>query len=159
MEEPLLSLTVNGLAREVRAAGDTSLLEVLRNDLGLTGTKYGCGEGACGACVVLVDGAAKRACVTPASEVVGKTITTIEGLAQGDRLHPLQEAFLDEGAMQCGYCVPGMIMSAAGLLGKNPNPSEPQILEAMEGNVCRCCGYPRMLKAIHRAARAMEARK
>lgn len=144
-------LVVNGEKRPVTAAEDETLLRVLRENLDLTGTKYGCGEGQCGACTVLVDGKPVRSCITPAATAVGKPVTTIEGLANGDKLHPLQEAFLAEGAMQCGYCIPGMIVSAAGLLKRNPNPSEAQILQAMQGNICRCGSYPRILAAIQRA--------
>lgn len=147
-----VSFTVNGKPVTVEAQPETSLLEILRNDLGLTGAKYGCGEGQCGACTVLLDGTPIRSCITALEDVEGRTVTTIEGLASGDRLTPLQEAFLSEGAMQCGYCVPGMIMSAEGLLRRNPKPSEAEILEHMEGNVCRCCTYPKMLAAIKKAA-------
>jgi aerobic-type carbon monoxide dehydrogenase small subunit (CoxS/CutS family) len=152
-----VTLRVNGEARTAEVFPDTSLLEVLRDDLGLTGAKYGCGEGMCGACTVLVGGKPTRSCVTPAAEVK-ESVVTIEGLAQGDRLHPLQQAFLEEGAMQCGYCVTGMIMSAAGLLATNPKPTTAQIKEHMEGNVCRCCTYERIVAAIERAARAEESR-
>jgi aerobic-type carbon monoxide dehydrogenase small subunit (CoxS/CutS family) len=148
-------LVVNGVSHGVDADPTTSLLEVLRDDLGLTGTKYGCGESQCGACTVLVDGQPMHACVTPISEVAGTKITTIEGLAKGGQLHAVQQAFLDEGAMQCGYCVPGMIMAAIGLLKDHPNPTDAQILEGMQGNVCRCGGYPRMVAAIHRAAKVL----
>jgi aerobic-type carbon monoxide dehydrogenase small subunit (CoxS/CutS family) len=158
--ESILALKVNGKEHEVRAEPDTSLLEVLRNDLGLTGTKYGCGEAQCGACTVLLDGYAIRSCITPVSSVEGKPIRTIEGMAKSEtELHPLQQAFLDEGAMQCGYCVPGMIMNAAGLLERDPNATDTEILEHMQGNVCRCCGYPRMLAAVKRAARAMKEKR
>lgn len=150
-----VTIKVNGETRTVDAPGDTHLLEVLRNDLGLTGAKYGCGEGRCGACTVLVNGVPARSCVTPVSTVVGAEVDTIEGLAEDDELHPLQQAFLEEGAMQCGYCVPGMIMGAVALLRNNPDPSEEQIVAHMNGNVCRCCGYPRMVEAIKKAAGAM----
>lgn len=152
-----VTLRVNGEARTVEVFPDTSLLEVLRDDLGLTGAKYGCGEGMCGACTVLVGGKPTRSCVTPAAEVK-EGVVTIEGLAEGDRLHPLQQAFLEEGAMQCGYCVTGMIMNAAGLLATNAKPTTAQIKEHMEGNVCRCCTYERIVAAIERAARAEESR-
>ncbi len=151
----LLRLDVNGSPRQVDADPSTSLLEVLRDDLGLTGAKYGCGESECGACTVLVDGFVARSCVTPLSQVVGKRVVTIEGLAKDGKLHPIQQAFLDEDAMQCGYCVPGMIMAAAGLLAREKDPSDARIVEHMQGNVCRCCAYPRMLAAIKRAAKAM----
>ena len=149
----LLELNVNGSKRRVEAEADRSLLSVLRDDLDLTGTKYGCGEGQCGACTVLIDGQPARSCLTPMSAAAGKQITTIEGLSQGEeKLHPVQEAFLKEGAMQCGYCIPGMIMSGAGLLKKNPSPSDAEIIRAMEGNICRCGTYPRILAAIRRVA-------
>jgi aerobic-type carbon monoxide dehydrogenase small subunit (CoxS/CutS family) len=147
-----VELQINGTRRRVEAPADRSLLSVLRDELDLTGSKYGCGEGQCGACTVLIDGRAARSCLTPAATVVGKQVTTIEGLEQNGRLHPLQEAFMAVDAMQCGYCTAGMIMSGVGLLKKNPNPTEPEILRAMEGNVCRCGTYPRILEAIKAAA-------
>jgi len=128
------------------------LLSVLRYRLGLTGTKYGCGEGQCGACTVLVEGTATRSCVASADSLSGKKIITIEGLSKDGNLHPIQQAFLDEEAFQCGYCTPGMIMSACALLAGNPAPSEEQIIQRMNGNVCRCGTYPRIVSAIHRAA-------
>lgn len=149
-------LDVNGAKRHVTADPDTSLLEVLRDDLGLTGTKYGCGESQCGACTVLLDGKHVHSCVTTAEEAEGKAILTIEGLAKDGKLNPLQQAFLDEGAMQCGYCVTGMIMAAYELLQRNPHPTDAQIVEHMQGNICRCGGYPRMVAAIRRAAGAMK---
>lgn len=152
-----VEITVNGKARQIAAEASASLLEVLRNDLGLTGTKYGCGESQCGACTVWLDGQPVRSCTTPLSAARGKAVTTIEGLAEGEKLHPVQQAFLDEEAMQCGYCVPGMIMSAAALLKSNPDPTEDQIREHMQGNVCRCCTYPRIVAAIKRAARTKES--
>lgn len=145
-------LDVNGAKRHVNADPETSLLEVLRDDLGLTGTKYGCGESQCGACTVLLDGDNVHACVTSVAEAKGKKIVTIEGLAKNGKLDPLQRAFLDEGAMQCGYCVSGMILAARALLDKNPHPTDAQIVEHMNGNICRCGGYPRMIAAIKRAA-------
>jgi aerobic-type carbon monoxide dehydrogenase small subunit (CoxS/CutS family) len=128
------------------------LLWVLRDELELTGTKYGCGEGQCGACTVLIDGAAVRSCMTRASAVAGKEITTIEGLALNGKLHPLQEAFIQADALQCGYCTPGMILSSVALLKKNPQPSEPEIRRALHGNVCRCGTYPRIIAAVQMAA-------
>jgi nicotinate dehydrogenase subunit A len=148
-----MELVVNQKHYRIEVHPDRMLLWVLRDDLGLTGSKYGCGEGQCGACTVLIDGAPVRSCITPATTVAGKPITTIEGLAQNGRLHPLQEAFLESDAMQCGYCTPGMIMSGAGLLRKNPHPSEPEIRRAMEGNVCRCGTYPRIVAAVQLAER------
>lgn len=150
-----MRLNVNGGIHDVDAEPETSLLEVLRDDLGLTGAKYGCGESQCGACTVLVDGNPAHACVTALSELDGAAITTIESLQQKGQLHPLQQAFLDEGAMQCAYCVPGMIMSAVGLLRKNSHPTHEEIVSHMAGNVCRCGGYPRMVAAIERAAATM----
>ncbi len=153
------ALLVNGQSFSVEADADASLLSVLREQLDLTGTKYGCGEGQCGACTVLVDGRAHRSCITPVSTVAGKPITTIEGLAKDGRLHPLQQAFLDEDAMQCAYCASGMIMSAVFLLNSRPNPSDAEILQFMQGNICRCGTYPRIMAAIRRAgAAAKESR-
>ncbi len=149
-------LTVNGKSRSVETEPDRPLLEVLREDLGLTGVKYGCGEGQCRACTVLLDGKPVTSCLTAVSAAAGKKVITIEGLADGSRLHRLQQAFVDEGAMQCGYCVPGMILTAAALLERNPRPTEAQIVGAMNGNLCRCCGYPRILAAVRRAAEGGE---
>ena len=152
------SLHVNGSARMIDADSDRTLLSVLRDDLGLTGCKYGCGEGRCGACTVLIDGAPARSCVTRVSAIAGKQISTIEGLAEGDELHPLQQAFLDQGALQCGYCTPGMIMSAAALLNDRPNPTRDEIVRHMVGNVCRCGTYARIVSAIEQAASARARR-
>jgi len=149
-----IHLAVNEKPYSVDTDPQTSLLTVLREHLDLTGSKYGCGEGQCGACTVLIDGRAQRSCITRIGTVVGKKITTIEGLAEGDHLHPVQQAFLDEGAMQCAYCTSGMIMSAVSLLKKNPDPNEKQIIDFMEGNVCRCGTYSRIVRAIQRAAKA-----
>jgi len=146
------TLTVNGEKRTVTTDPERSLLDVLREDLGLTGTKYGCGEGLCGACTVLVEGELTLSCVTPVGEVGDKAVTTIEGLAASDSLHPVQEAFLAEDAVQCGYCTPGVIMTAAALLKKNPRPTDKEIVDSMNGNLCRCCGYPKILSAVRRAA-------
>ena len=148
----ITQLNVNGTSRNISADSQDSLLFVLRDQLGLTGSKYGCGEGQCGACTVLIDGAARRSCITRMGTVGDKKITTIEGLGTGDRLHPLQQAFLDEAAMQCAYCTSGMIMSAASLLNENASPSESEILDFMEGNVCRCGTQPRIVAAIQKAA-------
>ena len=150
------SLLVNGATRKVDADAQSSLLSVLREQLDLTGTKYGCGEGQCGACTVLIDGVPRRSCLTPASDAEGKPITTIEGLAKDGHLHPLQEAFLAEEAMQCAYCTSGMIMSAAGLLRTDANPSESKIKDALEGNICRCGTHPRIVAAVQRAARMVK---
>jgi aerobic-type carbon monoxide dehydrogenase small subunit (CoxS/CutS family) len=148
-----LDLLINGVRHQVRSAGDRPLLEALRDELDLTGTKYGCGEGQCGACTVLLDGAAVRSCLTTVAAAQGKQIRTIEGLAENGRLHPVQQGFLDADAMQCGYCTSGMIMSAVGLLNKNPNPGEPEIRAALQGNVCRCGTYPRVIEAVQKAVR------
>src|SRR5690348_11163244 len=148
-----IRLAINGKAYSVDTDPQTSLLSVLREDLDLTGSKYGCGEGMCGACTVLIDGKSQRSCVTRVGSVAGKQITTIEGLANGDRLHPVQQAFLDAGAMQCAYCTSGMIMSAVALLKKNPSPSESEIIDFMDGNVCRCGTYSRIVTAIQKAAK------
>jgi isoquinoline 1-oxidoreductase alpha subunit len=155
----VLELQVNGIKRRVESDGERSLLSVLRDKLDLTGAKYGCGEGQCGACTVLVDGRAVRSCLTQVASVEGKQITTVEGLERNGDLHPLQEAFLDVDAMQCGYCTAGMIMSGVGLLKKTPNPTDAEILRAMEGNVCRCGTYPRIVAAIRQAAGVDKASK
>jgi aerobic carbon-monoxide dehydrogenase small subunit len=147
-----ITFTVNGQSRIVYTDPQRPLLDVLREDLQLTGTKYGCGEGACRACTVLINGKAAASCVTPISEADQQAIVTIEGLASGDKLHPVQEAFLAEGAFQCGYCTPGMIMGTVSLLNELPNPSNEDILSRMQRYLCRCCHYPKILKAIHRAA-------
>lgn len=144
---------MNGADRTVSLERDRSLLYVLREELGLTGTKYGCGEGECGACKVLIDGVAVRSCLTPIGEAVGRSVTTIEGLADGDRLTAVQQAFLDTGAFQCGFCIPGMVIAATELLAANPRPSEDEVRAALDGNLCRCGGYPRILEAVQRAAR------
>ena len=149
-----IRLAINNKSYSVDADPQTSLLTVLREHLDLTGSKYGCGEGQCGACTVLVDGKAQRSCITRAASVSGQQITTIEGLAKEERLHPVQQAFLDEGAMQCAYCTSGMIMSAVALLKANTAPSEKQIVDFMDGNVCRCGTYSRIVRAIQRAAKA-----
>lgn len=143
---------MNGIEHSISLARDRSLLFVLREELGLTGTKYGCGEGECGACKVLLDGVAVRSCMTPVAEAVGRSVTTIEGLAHGDRLHPVQEAFLETGAFQCGFCIPGMIIAAASLLARTPHPTEEEIRSGMDGNICRCCGYLRIIEAVQRAS-------
>jgi aerobic-type carbon monoxide dehydrogenase small subunit (CoxS/CutS family) len=148
-----IHLAINEESYSVDTDPQTSLLTVLREHLDLTGSKYGCGEGQCGACTVLIDGRSQRSCITRVGTVAGKKITTIEGLASGDHLHPVQQAFLDEGAMQCAYCTSGMIMSAVALLKKNPDPNEKQIVDFMDGNVCRCGTYSRIVRAIQRAAK------
>jgi aerobic-type carbon monoxide dehydrogenase small subunit (CoxS/CutS family) len=145
-------LVVNGTRRRVEGDAERNLLGVLRDELDLTGAKYGCGEAQCGACTVLVDGQPVRSCVTPLRAAAGKQITTIEGLERNGRLHPLQQAFLEADALQCGYCTPGMILSGVGLLKRNPRPSEAEIVRAMNGNLCRCGAYPRIVAAVRRAA-------
>ena len=147
-----LRLVVNGRTVTIEADPQTSLLSVLREQLDLTGTKYGCGEGQCGACTVLIGGKAQRSCITKAAVVGQKQITTIEGLGTGDQLHAVQQAFLDEEAFQCGYCTPGMILSAVSLLKQNPHPSQSQIVESMDGNVCRCGTYSRIIRAVQKAS-------
>jgi aerobic carbon-monoxide dehydrogenase small subunit len=150
--EVTIQFRVNGNPVEVATDTDRSLLDVLREDLGLTGVKCGCGEGQCGACSVLVEGERVLSCTIPARRISDKTIITIEGLVTDKTLHPVQEAFLAEGAMQCGYCTPGMVLTAVGLLMKNPKPTDAEIVQAMDGNICRCNGYLKIHKAIRRAA-------
>jgi aerobic-type carbon monoxide dehydrogenase small subunit (CoxS/CutS family) len=152
MRTTAIELVVNGTRRAIASEGEASLLSVLRDEIGLTGAKYGCGEGQCGACTVLIDGVPRRSCITKVWSVAGKAITTIEGIERDGALHPLQEAFLVEDALQCGYCTSGMIVSGVGLLKTNPHPSDAEILEFMDGNICRCGTYPRILAAIRRAA-------
>jgi aerobic-type carbon monoxide dehydrogenase small subunit (CoxS/CutS family) len=149
--ETTVEFTLN--AKPVRIAADPEriLLDVLREELGLTGTKFGCGEGECGACTVLVDGVAVRSCVTAIAEAGGRAVLTIEGLATNGTLHPVQQAFLEKHAAQCGYCVPGQIMNAVGLLQRQPHPTRDQIIAEMRGNLCRCCNYPNLLAAVQRA--------
>lgn len=150
--EATFRFTVNGRERSVATDPDRSLLEVLREDFGLTGTKYGCGEGQCGACSVLVEGRRMYACRTAVSKVEGKAVVTIEGLAKGEELHPVQQAFLDVGAYQCGFCTAGMIVAAVALLEANPLPTDAEIAAGMDRNLCRCCSYPKIAKAVKRAA-------
>lgn len=153
---PQFRLNINNRTYETEASTDASLLDVLRDKLGLTGTKYGCGEGQCGACTVLADGKPIRSCTTSLFEVAEQPIETIEGLALGDTLHPLQEAFLEASAFQCGFCTPGMIMAAKALLAESANPSPEQIREHLEGNICRCGSYPRIVEAVQSAARSVK---
>jgi aerobic-type carbon monoxide dehydrogenase small subunit (CoxS/CutS family) len=154
-----MELFVNGTKQRVEAHPDRTLLSLLRDDLDLTGAKFGCGEGECGACTVLIDGAPARSCQRKIGSIGDKKITTIESLEKPGKLHPLQEAFLEAGAMQCSYCTPGMIMSALALLNKNPNPTEAEIKRGMEGNICRCGTYGRIVAAISKAAEKMRAAK
>ena len=146
---PPVTLVVNGIARSVPS---TTLLSALRQGLGLTGAKPGCGEGVCGSCTVLVDGESVRACQQPVAGLAGRHITTIEGLGSGGHLHPVQQVFVDVGAAQCGYCTPGMVLAVASLLARDPDPDEAAVDEALAGNVCRCGAYPRIRRAVHRAA-------
>jgi nicotinate dehydrogenase subunit A len=152
---PRYALRINGRTHDVEGEPGDTLLSILRYELGLTGSKYGCGEGQCGACTVLVDGQAARSCVTTLAAVAAKPITTIEGIAPGDRLHPVQEAFLEAEAFQCGYCTPGMVVATVALLKANPNPSDQDIARALDRNVCRCGTFPRIVKAIRLAAERM----
>ncbi len=153
-----IELEVNGRRYTVSYPPDAPLLDVLRDELGLTGTKYGCGEGQCGACTVLVGGAPKRSCQIPVSAGVAKPITTIEGLEKDGWLHPVQQAFLDAGAFQCAYCTSGMIMSSVGLLQSNSNPSQTEIVQFLQGNICRCGTHPRIIDAVRQAAKMMQGR-
>ena len=152
---PATSFTVNGSAVSVTADGDTPVLDILRNHLGLVGTKFGCGEEQCGCCMVLVDGRPEKSCGKALSTVAGKHIVTIEGLGTPDRPHPLQQAFLDEQAGQCGYCLSGVLISARALLDKNPAPSRAEIAAALDDNICRCGSHIRILRAVERAARVL----
>ncbi len=152
----ITELMVNGQRRQLDADGDCTLLSVLRDELNLTGTKYGCGEGQCGACTVLLDGVPARSCLTPLAEVGQRTVTTIEGVGKEGQLHPLQQAFLDADALQCGYCTSGMLLSALALLRGKPKPSEEDIVHAMNGNICRCGTYRRIITAIQEAAQKMQ---
>jgi aerobic-type carbon monoxide dehydrogenase small subunit (CoxS/CutS family) len=149
----ITALNVNGKKLKVDVDSTTSLLAVLRNDLDLTGSKYGCGEGQCGACTVLIDGVSTKSCVTPVGRIAGKQITTIEGLETDGRLHPVQEAFLKADAMQCAYCTSGMIMATVGLLTNNPRPNRDEIVKGMKGNICRCGTYQRIVAAIESVAK------
>lgn len=155
MSKPI-ELEVNGKRRQLSCDPETPLLTALRDELGLTGTKYGCGEGQCGACTVLMDGTPRRSCRIPASAAASRSITTIEGLEKDGRLHPVQQAFLDAGAFQCAYCTPGMIMSSVGLLSTKGNPSREEIVQSLQGNICRCGTHLRIIEAIHLAAKAMQ---
>jgi aerobic carbon-monoxide dehydrogenase small subunit len=151
-----ITFTLNRAETRLDTDPYRSLLEVLREDLDLIGTKYGCGEGSCRSCVVLIDGRPVAACLTPVAKVAGKSVVTIEGLAEGDALHAVQQAFLDEEAMQCGYCVPGMILTAVALLETNPEPTREQIIEFMNGNLCRCTNYINIVNAVETAATKMQ---
>ncbi len=149
-----MHLLVNDESLEVTVDAERTLLSVLRHELGLTGTKYGCGEGNCGACTVLIDGEATRSCITPVTSAAGRAVTTIEGLAKGDELHPVQEAFVEHTAFQCAYCTPGFIMTTVALLDRNSNPDEAQIRAALSGHICRCGAYVRIIRAVKSASGA-----
>lgn len=153
----MIQFSLNDKAVQLETEPDRPLLWVLRGDLALTGTKYGCGEGYCGACTVLVDGQAERACLQTIGGVAGKTVTTIEGLAAGDALHPIQQAFMDHDALQCGYCTPGMILTAVDLLARKPQASEADIVNGLDANLCRCGAHKRILEAVQSVARKSEA--
>jgi aerobic-type carbon monoxide dehydrogenase small subunit (CoxS/CutS family) len=154
-----VQFTLNGKPQRATTESRRTLLEVLREDFDLTGTKYGCGEGDCRACTVLIDGRAVRSCQTDIGDVAGQKVETIESLAVNGKLHPVQEAFVKEGAMQCGYCVPGMVLTIVALLKRNASPSREQIVEALNGNLCRCCGYVNILKAVEQAAQTTKEAK
>lgn len=153
-----MEIEVNGKRYAVSYPPDTPLLFVLRDELGLTGTKYGCGEGQCGACTVLLAGAPRRSCQIPLSAAAAKPVTTIEGLQKDGKLHPVQQAFLDAGAFQCAYCTSGMVMSSVGLLETNANPSQEEIVQVLQGHVCRCGTHPRIIEAVEQAAKRIEER-
>jgi carbon-monoxide dehydrogenase small subunit len=157
--EETIRFELNGKKTELLIDPNLTLLWVLRNQLGFTGTKYGCGMGFCGACTVLIDDEPVRSCMTPVSDVAGKKIVTIEGLEKKGKLHPVQKAFIEHDALQCGYCTPGMIMSAVGLLNKNPNPTEEEVIQGMEDNLCRCGAHVRIVKAVQTAAKDMKGGK
>ena len=154
-----IRLTVNGRQHECEVDAQTRLLDLLREDLALTGTKEGCGEGECGACTVLIDGRAVNSCLVLAVQADGKTVLTIEGLADGEALHPIQQAFVELGGVQCGFCTPGFIMSAYALLQENPSPTDEEILTALEGNLCRCTGYTKIVEAVRHAARLLQEKE
>ncbi|CEP69158.1 2Fe-2S ferredoxin-type domain [Moorella glycerini] len=159
MKESTISLKVNGDSYTLRVPVNRTLLQVIREDLGLTGTKEGCCEGECGACTILLDGRPVNSCLVLAVEADGHEITTVEGLSSEGVLHPLQQVFIEEGAIQCGFCTPGMLMAALGLLNENPSPTEEEILKGIEGNLCRCTGYTRIIKAIKKASEIVAQEK
>jgi aerobic-type carbon monoxide dehydrogenase small subunit (CoxS/CutS family) len=150
-----IRVQINKKSRVFESDPDTTLLFALREELGLTGTKYGCGEGQCGACTVLLNGSPRRSCQLSLSDAAGKSIITIEGFEQNGQLHPVQQAFLDQAAFQCAYCTSGMIVSSVALLQKNPNPNQQEIVQALQGNICRCGTHPRIVAAVQQAAKAM----
>jgi len=153
-----LRIRINGAERTLHVEPDTTLLSALRDQLGLTGTKYGCGEGQCGACTVLIEGKARRSCLTPAASIGTAEVVTIEGLETDGRLHAVQQAFLDEGAFQCAYCTSGMILAAVSFLRENPHPTDAEIVRGMNGNICRCGTYPRIVAAVRRASSGQSAK-
>ncbi len=154
----MTTLTINGKQHQLHLKGNETLLEVLRDSLSMTGTKTACQESECGTCTVMINGKAILSCITLAANCEGNDITTIEGLAQGDVLHPVQEAFVAHGSAQCGFCIPGMIMSSTALLQKNPNPTQEEIEYALDGNICRCAGYPKIFEAVREAGKIMKAK-
>jgi len=154
-----VTLSINGKTHTLDVEADTPLLYVLRDDLAMHGAKFGCGLAQCGACTVIIDGQAQRSCSIPLSKVAGKKVTTLEGLGSSEKPHPIQKAFIDEGAAQCGYCINGMIMTSKALLDKTPNPSDTQIRQALAGNLCRCGTHPRIVRAVKRASAAMKSGK
>jgi carbon-monoxide dehydrogenase small subunit len=147
-----IAFVLNGKPVEIEAPADRRTVDLLREDLGLTGTKEGCGAGECGACTILVDGTSRLSCLMLACQLGGRSVTTVEGLAAGERLHPLQESFVEAGAVQCGFCTPGMLLATAELLERNPSPSRPEIREGLSGNLCRCTGYQKIVDAVEAAA-------
>jgi aerobic-type carbon monoxide dehydrogenase small subunit (CoxS/CutS family) len=157
--EKTISFVLNGKKTELQIDPKSNLLWVLRNNLGLTGTKFGCGMGFCGACTVLIDNEAVRSCTLPVGDVAGKKVVTIEGLAKNGKLHPVQQAFVDHDALQCGFCTPGMVMNAVALLTKNPKPSRQDIINGMEDNLCRCGAHKRIVEAVETAAKEMKGGK
>ena len=157
MNDEAIEFSVNGRKVQLKVQGNETLLDCLRGRLGLTGTKKGCDQGDCGACTVLIDGRPTNSCLVLALEVEGKEITTIEGLGQGGKLHPLQQAFVDFDAVQCGFCSPGMILTALALLDENPHPTEDEIRHYMQGNLCRCTGYGKIVQAIQEAAKSLSS--
>jgi carbon-monoxide dehydrogenase small subunit len=152
-----IQLRINGIAYDVLASPEDLLIDVLRQKVGLTGTKKGCGQGDCGTCTVLIDGRRRRACLTLAIACQGKSILTIEGMEEHGQLHPIQQAFIDKGAIQCGFCTPGMVLSAKALLDENPDPTPAEIKQGIAGNLCRCTGYEKIVEAVHEAAQCMKA--
>ncbi len=152
----IVSFVLNGKEIRIETPSDRRVVDLLREDLHLTGTKEGCGTGECGACTILVDGESRLSCLTVAAQLEGRKVTTIEGLAEGEGLHPVQQAFVELGAVQCGFCTPGMVLTAVDLLQKNPDPTRPEIREGISGNLCRCTGYQKIVDAVEAAARRME---